>query len=81
MRVPGFLLWMASAGSVLATDVWYGDAEAKSANGRYLATAKSPENRRWHPRPFASKLALVDPMLQPQWREAERREEAYATCC
>ena len=37
----------------VATDVWYSDVEARSPSGRYVATARSPENRKKEPRPFA----------------------------
>jgi hypothetical protein len=35
-----------------ATDVWFSDSRSKSSNGRFLASAESPDNRRRSPPPF-----------------------------
>lgn len=47
-----------NAGSAVATPVWYSDTEAVSANGRYVTTSKSPENRKRHPEPFQSNFTI-----------------------
>lgn len=42
-----------------ATDVWYPDSEAKSANGNYLATGKSPANVEKAPKPFQKNFTFA----------------------
>ena len=44
------------------TDRWFGDVEAASSSGPYVATAKSPDNRSKDPKPFQSnfKFSLRD---------------------
>lgn len=44
--------------SIHATDVWYDDAEGKSLNERYVATSKSPENRKKNPGAFQSNFSF-----------------------
>ena len=46
------LILVISTPDALATDVWFGDTEASSANGRFLAKAESPENRKQRPHAF-----------------------------
>lgn len=46
------LILMLLAPRAHAPDRWYGDVRASSLDGRFLATAASPENRKRNPAPF-----------------------------
>jgi hypothetical protein len=62
-----------------ATDRWFGDIEAKSRNGRYVAAAKSPDNRSKDPKPFQSnfKYTLQDKSAGKKlWEFTDRDEPA-----
>jgi hypothetical protein len=58
MKLLSFLVALAVA-QASATDVWYPDSEAKSANGHYLATGKSPANVEKAPKPFQKNFTFA----------------------
>jgi hypothetical protein len=57
-KLSPLLAFVLLAPETLATDVWYRDTDAISPNGRFVATGKSPENRKKHPRPFQRNFAF-----------------------
>lgn len=58
MKLISVLVALAVA-QASATDVWYPDSEAKSANGHYLATGKSPANVEKAPKPFQKNFTFA----------------------
>lgn len=58
MKLLSFLVALAVA-QASATDVWYPDSEAKSANGHYLATGKSPANVEKAQKPFQKNFTFA----------------------
>jgi hypothetical protein len=58
MKLISFLAALAVA-QASATDVRHPDSEAKSANGNYLATGKSPENVEKAPKPFQKNFTFA----------------------
>lgn len=58
MKLISFLAALAFS-QASATDVWYPDSEAKSANGHYLATGKSLANVEKAPKPFQKNFTFA----------------------
>lgn len=61
-RILLVAVWVASLffeSAVVATDRWYSDAETRSANGRFVATSRSPENRKSTPGPFQTDFTFT----------------------
>jgi hypothetical protein len=46
------IIVLALVAPVLGTNRWFADTETRSSNGRFHATAKSPDNRKRNPPPF-----------------------------